>query len=298
MTASRTTGEQAYRPVLPVTRVLLALFAALTALAVLALLVRADHTDQTFAWTVEPPLSAAFLGAAYGAGCMLVVLTLRASWWAQARLPILVVGIFTLLTLLATVLHRDRFHFSAGEALPRWAAWFWLAVYVGLPVLIAVAVAVQERLPGEDPPRAHPLPTALAGLLAVQGLVMAFVGAGLYLAVDAVVEAWPWTLTPLVARAIGAWLLAFAFYALLASVRGDLVLMRVPAVAYAVFGALELLALGLHAGDLASGPGAAVTTGAYVVVLVSVVVAGLAGWELGGRRRGGEEDVVVEAHHH
>ena len=39
-------------------------FGALTALAVIALWVGADRTADVFAWTIRPPLSAAFLGAA------------------------------------------------------------------------------------------------------------------------------------------------------------------------------------------------------------------------------------------
>jgi hypothetical protein len=44
-------------------RALLAVFSVLTALGVVALFVLATATDRFFAWTIEPPLTAALLGA-------------------------------------------------------------------------------------------------------------------------------------------------------------------------------------------------------------------------------------------
>ena len=38
---------------------------------------------ETFAWTIQPPLTAAFLGAGYAAGFVLVVLSLRDPVWAR-----------------------------------------------------------------------------------------------------------------------------------------------------------------------------------------------------------------------
>src|SRR5829696_9210561 len=56
-------------------RALLGAFAVLTALATIALFVLAENTKETFAWTIEPPLTAAFIGAGYGAGFVLVGLS-------------------------------------------------------------------------------------------------------------------------------------------------------------------------------------------------------------------------------
>ena len=64
-----------------------------------ALLGGASRTDEAFAWTIQPPLAAAFLGAGYASGCVLVLLTLRAGTWSQARWPLLTILVFTVLTL-------------------------------------------------------------------------------------------------------------------------------------------------------------------------------------------------------
>src|SRR3954453_3681477 len=100
------------RHVLAPMRVLLVVFAVLTAMAVVALFVLSGQTDQTFAWTIQPPLTAAFLGAGYAAGFVLVVLALRDPVWAHSRVPVLTILAFVALTLVATLLHIDRFHFQ------------------------------------------------------------------------------------------------------------------------------------------------------------------------------------------
>ena len=59
------------------TRVLLVAFICLTLVATNQLFVLARHTATLFSWTIQPPLSAAFLGASYAAGCVLSVLRFR-----------------------------------------------------------------------------------------------------------------------------------------------------------------------------------------------------------------------------
>src|SRR5690349_22833 len=65
------------RRLLPAMRVLLIAFCMLTALGFGSLYLLAGNTANTFAWTIQPPLTAAFLGAGYGAGFVLSVLSLR-----------------------------------------------------------------------------------------------------------------------------------------------------------------------------------------------------------------------------
>src|SRR3954454_14895582 len=149
------------RRVLPSMRALLVIFSVLTALAVGALYVLAERTQDYFAWTIQPPLTAAFLGAGYAAGFVLVVLSLRDPVWVHSRVAVLTILVFVVLTLVATLLHLDRMHFSAeftGRPLmAQAAAWFWFAVYVAIPVLMLVALYPQERAPGRDPVARHPV---------------------------------------------------------------------------------------------------------------------------------------------
>jgi hypothetical protein len=267
------------RELLPVTRGLLVAFSVLTALGTVALLVLPGRTAEVFAWTIQPPVTAAFLGAGYAAGCTLVVLSLRDPVWAHSRVPVLTILVFTLLTLVATLVHVDRFHFqpefAASPLLARGAAWFWTAVYVLVPLGILVAVGFQERAPGTDPPRRWPVPIVLRAALAVESVVLLAVGAAISVAPSTAGTLWPWTLTPLTARVVGAWLVAFGIAAALATLAGDLERLRTATIAYTLFGALQLVVVAVHRGDVAWDRPAAWL---YLAVAAAVVLTGAAGW--------------------
>ena len=135
-----------YAPV----RALVAVAAILVTIAGTQLFALADQTDLYFAWTIKPPLTAAFIGAAYWASLFLLLDIVFGATWRQARTGLFSIAVFTTLTLIATLLHLDRFHFGAAEALPRVAAWAWLIVYVTTPVAFTFALWAQIRQPGVD----------------------------------------------------------------------------------------------------------------------------------------------------
>ena len=261
------------------TRLLLLAFSGLTLLAFGALFVLAERTEQAFAWTIQPPVTAAFLGAAYAAGCALVVLALRRGSWLALRIPFLTIGVFVVLTLLATLLHLDRFHFAAPTPLARGAAYFWMAIYVLVPPAMAVALVAQERRAPQRPGRL-PMPSGLSVLLLVQGVLMLAVGAALFLAPAGEALLWPWPLTPLTARVVAAWLLAFGLGAILTWRQGDLARTDVAATAYALLAVLQVVVLLRFVGTVRW---AAPATWAYVALLVSILVG--SAYALGRLRR-------------
>jgi hypothetical protein len=264
------------------TRAMLVVFVVLTALATNQLYVLSAHTDSWFAWTIRPPLTAAFLGAGYAAGCVFALLGLRSRVWVQARVAVVTVAVFATLTLVATLVHLDKFHFGADGMIAQFAAWFWLAVYIAVPVALVVLFVLQQRAPGADPPRRHPVPAWLVAAFTVQGLVMLAVGVALFAAPGTATALWPWPLTPLTARVVAAWLIAFGVAAAATLVERDLDRLAAGAVAYTVFGVLELLALPRFGGTADWGSAAGI---GYLVVLVSVVPVGAAGWVLAARAR-------------
>ena len=255
-------------------RGLLVGFVLLTALATNQLYILSAHTDAYFAWTIKPPLTAAFLGAGYAAGLVLVLLGLRANAWVEARISVVTVAVFSTLTLVATVLHRDRFHFSAPGDVARFAAWFWLGIYIVVPLALAVLIVLHQRRPGIDPPRRDPVPLWLAGAFGVQGFIMLAVGVAMYAVPSTAKTLWPWTLTPLTARAISSWLIAFGVAAVLTFIERDISRLAAGAVAYTVFGVLELVAL-LRFGEAGRWDSPAGIV--YLVVLISVVPVGATG---------------------
>jgi len=228
--------------ILPGMRRLLIIFSVLTLLAFAALFVGAGHTDRYFAWTINPPATAAFLGAAYAGGCALVFLSLRRGTWSTLRVPFVTILVFTLVTLAATVVHLDKFHFAkSGIAL--FAAWFWLAVYVVVPLAMIVVLISQIRRSLPEPGPRLPIPRPLVAALLTQSGILLAVGVALFVAPATQAVLWPWMLTPLTARTVAAWLVAFGLGGLLAVREGDLARLDVPATAYALLAGLEIVVL-------------------------------------------------------
>jgi peptidoglycan/LPS O-acetylase OafA/YrhL len=96
-------------------RVVLVAFLVLAGLAFILLYLRSGHTGSEFAWTIRPGITAAFLGAGYGAGCVLVASSLRQRPWAEVRVGIGIVLVFSAMILVTTLLHLERFHFGAAN---------------------------------------------------------------------------------------------------------------------------------------------------------------------------------------
>lgn len=244
-------------------------------LAGLQLTLLTEQTDTFFAWTISPPLTAAFLGASYWAAVPVELLAARQTIWAKARVAVPAIWLFTTLTLVATLLHVDKFHFSSPVASAQGAAWFWIAIYAGVPVAMLLIAWLQMRAPGGDPPRGPATPIWMRIAVLGQGAGMLAVGAGLFAVPTVVGGVWPWTLTPLTGRAIGAWLIGLGFAALHACREDDLSRIQPLAGGYTAFGVLQLVALARYAGNV---NWSAATAWVYLAFVLSVLPIGLFGW--------------------
>jgi hypothetical protein len=233
------------------TRWLLVAFAGLTFLAVTQLLLLADVADRYWAWTIRTELTAAFLGAAYGAGFVLAVASLRQDDWSRIRVPVVTVTAFTWLTAAATVIHLHRLHLRDGWPFARVVAWVWLAVYLVIPLACLVVVARQERRRAGADVVLQPMPGWLTAVLAAEGAVLLTAGLLLFaggLTVHhheptRVANFWPWALTPLSCQVIGAWLVALGLGAVLAIRQRDLSRLLVSGMTYTAFGGFQFVAL-------------------------------------------------------
>src|SRR3989442_1054228 len=108
----------------------------------------------------------------------------------------------------------------------------------------------QVRVPVGDQPRGRPFPRWLRTLLLGEGAGMLTFGGGLLVAPLVIGPAWPWTLTALTGRAIGAWLVGIGFAAVHASWENDLSRTRPLEGGYAVFAVLQLVALARYSSEL------------------------------------------------
>lgn len=239
------------------------------------LFIFSEQTDTLFAWTIQPPLTAAFLGAAYWASFAMEFLASRRRVWAHARIAVPAVLIFTGLTLVVTLLHLDRFHLNSPNMITLGAAWAWLIVYVVVPPLMSVLLFLQLRTPGGDPPRQSALPAWVRMALAIHALIMIPLGIALLVAPEPTIRIWPWSLTALTGRAIGAWSLALGVAAAHAVWENDWARVQVATMSYTVFGVFELIALARYSQTVNWSSASAWI---YVIFLASVLVVGVYGW--------------------
>ena len=256
------------RTLTPALRLILYSFAGLALIAGLMLTAGANDTDDWFSWTILPPLTAAALGAFYWASFLLLVSAARASSWVAARAVVLPVTAIAVVLLVITLIHLDRFHTG------RLFGIFWVAAYVVVPPLLAVAIAQQLRVPGEDARVGGRLPVALRAALAAEGALMVAAGALLLLAPDSAADIWPWALTPLTSRAIGAFVLGIGLVAAIVVRDDDLGPLAGPAIAYLALGALQLLAVATHSSDLGDDD---LATGIYLAFVAAILVTGAYG---------------------
>jgi hypothetical protein len=255
-------------------RALLWFFASLALAAGVLLYLLSGNTDDTFSWTIKPPLTAAFLGAAYWAAFVLFAWSARQSVWVRARPFVLPVTVIAVLLLAATLIHDDKFHKDSLFG------WFWIVAYIAVPPLLALVVWRQHRVPSASEPPREPLSQPLRAVLVFEALVLAGVGVSLFVAPDSADSLWPWTLTPLTARAIGAFLAGFGAAAAQAAWENDITRLTGSAYAYATLGLLELVAV-LRYPDELDGSGARGVV--FVGFAVLVLLTGLAGSALGRR---------------
>jgi hypothetical protein len=256
-------------------RRLLVIAGVLVFLAGIQLFVFPERTSRFFAWTIDVPLTAAFLGAGYWASVILEWLAARERLWARARIAVPAVLVFTTLTLVATLIHLDLFHLDRSIALgTRAVTWLWIAIYALVPPAMLVLAVVQWRAPGTDAPRARALPLWVRAVLATHAVVMVGLGAALFIAPEDAGSVWPWALTPLTGRAVGAWLLGIGVAAAQAVWENDLARVRVALLSYIALASLQLVALARYL-DAVSFSEAA--TWLYVAFLLSMLGVGCYG---------------------
>jgi hypothetical protein len=251
-------------------RILLFVAAGLVFLAGIQLFVFPLRTDEYFAWTIGSPMTAVFLGAAYWSAIGLEVAAARADSWAGARIALPTVFVFTALTFVVTLVHLDLFHLDRELALnTRLVTWLWLAVYGGVPVMMVVAHGRQRRVGMATRPPSG-LPVVVRGVLIVLAAVLLGFGLSLLMAPTWADDGWPWALTPLTGRAIGAWLVGLGVAAADARALDHAPSLRPLGATGVLFGVLQGVALLRHGDELAWDEAPAYGYVAFLVVLSSV----------------------------
>jgi hypothetical protein len=189
--------------------VLYGLVLPLLFIAGVQLFVLSEQTDTYFAWTFAAPISAAFLGAGYWSAMFHAYTGARAKTWAMVRTSIPAALTATGLLSITTFLHFDKFHLASPLLITRFVTWVWIAVYILVPPILAIAWIIQSRLPGAHVKGHDPLPAWMRGGFALLAAFALLSGLGLFLAPERMAALWPWPVPPLAARAVSSWLSAF-----------------------------------------------------------------------------------------
>ncbi len=247
----------------------------LSFIAGIQLFVLYKSTDVNFAWTIQSSLTAVTLGAFYWATMVVGILSARQKTWVAARAAVPALIVFTTVSLAATLLHFDKFHFASDNPVTLIAAWAWLFVYAFEPPFFIAGFILQSRYSGPDPARAQVLPTSFRVLLVLQGLFATFHAAALFFTPQWIIPLWPWALTPLTARALAAWLFAFGIIGLQAAWENDWPRIGIALQSYVLFGLAGLIAVRRAPGEMKwSAPGEV----NYMLYLLSLLAVGVLGW--------------------
>jgi len=174
------------------------------------------------------PLNARFIASLYLAGGVVILAAALARRAVDTRLALFSFLVITLLVLLMTLAYWPRF---TVDGVPR----LWMTTYTIDPV-VASAALLSLGLLRPARPGGHRLTAVFAG----QSVVLGLLGLALVWAPPAVLDAWPWMLTPLLARVYASFFLAFALGAALAAYER-----RAAAVSGFALGSLVLFVLSL-----------------------------------------------------
>jgi hypothetical protein len=261
------------RPLPPAGRLLALTRAGIWVLFILALANGAflylapSLADTDYAWSIKPPVSAAFIGAGFLAGTLVTGLVLGATkrWRSLQTLPPALWVLATSL-LVATIVHHAKFRFDYPPT------WVWVLVYAGVPIAVPILVYRQRRA-AEPRPAADPALRPTRAISAVLGVILLAFAIALYAAPVAVGKHWPWLLTPLLGRVVAAWYALFG--TMLVSCAAGLRHASEAVLPYATLAAWCLLLLALplqHSADVhTSGTAFWLWTAAMVVLLALAV---------------------------
>jgi hypothetical protein len=115
---------------------------------------------------------------------------------------------------------------------------------------MTILLVLQLRTPGGDPPIQIPIKTVWRIVLVLQALLMLGLGLALFIAPEQTGSIfWPWNLSALTGRAIGAWLIGIGTTAAHMAYEKDWWRVEVGALSDWVFGAMQLITVVRFASD-------------------------------------------------
>ena len=155
------------------------------------------RTEELWAWTIEPTMTPMFMGGGYLAGAWFFARVATARAGHQALAGLVGTSLFATMLLGATILDWDRFNHDHVSF------WAWLGLYVATPPLLPWLWARNRRTDPRVPSADEALvPVTVRMALTVAGTVTLLFALVMFVWPSAVIERWPWALSPLTARVL------------------------------------------------------------------------------------------------
>ena len=155
-------------------------------------------TKRLSAWTINPTMTAMVLASAYLGGAYFFVRVLFEPRWNVVKTGFLSVALFASLLGVATVLHWDRFNHRHV------AFWLWAGLYLTAPILVFGGWLANQRFAAPARVDERRIGTLARWIVGMVGLVALGQGLVMFFAPSQLIPLWPWLLTPLTCRVMGA----------------------------------------------------------------------------------------------
>jgi hypothetical protein len=166
--------------------------------AITILMTLPTYTETLFVWTVKPVINARLMGVMYANALILVGIGFFRKSWADVRIVMVVITLFSILATLLTFVYLKPF-----LAHPWFHLAYWLSMYLVLFFAAPFVLITQERKNGGRLPAQIPLNIPTRLVIVVLMLIALVCGLALLFQIDLVNQIWPWTLPPLVGGLIG-----------------------------------------------------------------------------------------------
>jgi hypothetical protein len=198
-----------------------------------------ERSEMAIPWGVST-LCSAFFGSIYLSGAAFTGTSMLARRWADARLVMPMIAMWTGGLTIVSLFYLPLFDFTRTQV------WVWFGAYILYP-LIALGLLWTHRKESSLHPTDEPaLPKWAKGYLRVQGSLLVLLGLSLLLAPQAMKVLWPWQAGKLMLQLYSVPLLTYGIGSFLFTRQHTWSEVRLGLVSMGVFTGAELVATMFH----------------------------------------------------
>lgn len=223
-------------------RIFFAVICAAALLVAVLGLFNPTYLASIFTWLELPPLHARFVGAIYAFGAVFMAGCLAARYQAEVRWAVQLIGIWTGMLFIISLLNLSVFDFNL---LP---VQVWFASYIIYPIIALFMTLQQSHLMRAGDLPGFPLAGWAKLFLFIQGFLFSLLAGLLFFAPGLMTALWPWKVTPVLAQMYSGPLLAYGLGSLLFSRQSKWLGVRAILPGMLIFAAATVIISFLHIG--------------------------------------------------